>query len=1685
MAQKSTASSPSARQSASATPAPDSVEATTNTHHTSGSSTPVVQASMNDPDAAANSNGSQPMTKSNSASSDTAAATARDSALAAAVAAGDGASPYGTRSRNRTGTSRPNYAEDKDIDAEMFDYVPDKKEKEADVKRPSRQGNQPAASTTAATASSTSVSQESSRANGSARRSLAGTADESKTGSSPNGVKEAAVASSTADKAAGAGVAGGSNPQPQAAAQPTKKRKAAPSSASASQPQTPAASSSNGAVTARRSAAGTRGGSFADSNMLSFETSNSMLNRHGALVADDGTVLVPNDMVYLVCEPPGEPYYLGRIMEFLHASNDTTKPIDALRINWFYRPKDIGRKTNDTRLVFATMHSDISPLTSLRGKCHIQHKAEIPRMDEHRKTPDCFWYEKLYDRYIQKNYDLIPTTQIVNVPEKVKKVLDERWRFVIVEQGRGKEFTSAMKLCKRCGGYCASNDSVDCAVCKNTYHMNCVRPPLLKKPSRGFAWSCAACSRAQERKLEARHTPNMAAGELDDDEVFDDDDDEMQGVDTGRTSPVDDDDSHRHGTAEQIYQASLWPWRYLGMHCRPEDALDYDDRIYPRASTRVGPRHQAPVLPWPGQPVEYLKPLEFKKNGKKDTKSKEALAAYEAEKARREKLPKWVQDAPPGYVARGGDGDGEETAELLYRPPPKDDKKHTDAAMDAYLEKALALAPKLDLDPRSTNLRDAAVETYFSTGYDEKLALARLTLLDTAAIKDPYLTPAEVKRFEDAVGKFGSELGAITRHVKSRHYGTIVRFYYMWKKTKNGRQIWGNFANRKGKKEAKKAEAAASRLQDDIADDVDDSAFDADKAAEKKKAFICKFCHVKHSRQWRRAPNASSAPVTENGGKNSQKEKASQYIQALCRRCAELWRRYAIQWEDLEEVAKKVAQAGGKAWKKRQDEEVLKELLSANEMRAIYGTPEPPAVSAPPAATAQTTGEPPRKKLKGGIPDKDSDAAFSDSGPVVIKKEKKTVEKPAPPPVPEIPKPKTMPCAICSEVEPLGDQHLSCKECRLTVHRNCYGVVDGRPSGKWSCDMCANDKNPQVSIHYKCVLCPHDRTEHDFVDAPKPSTKKKTEKEKERERSEREQAQKAAEFYRKKQEDSGRPVNPREALKRTADNNWVHVTCAIWTPEVKFENPKALGPSEGIPSIPRARYDEVCKACNHKGGACVACHHCKAPVHVECARQHGYLLGFDITPVKGSRRDQHSIVTVNGESGAMSATVWCKEHAPTKTVVHRMHSIVNEQGLNALQLYAQTCKQADLTLTGTVRKANLIQTAAKIIPASVTPAMRRASTTTMPQNGAAHEKHSETAPTHQPGEKLCITCGVDVTPRWWPIRTSDERELINGHYGSLGTEAQKFIEQRKFQCHKCHKMGRKPNSHPPREPSPQREVAQAAQPPQPASGLVAPQLRSPPLPQADSTRSNMSYPWGATASVAAVPPAHASPTAPHPMTPTAPAVQAPSMVPMHHGAMGAAPPPPPSGVLSYGASRYPDWPARPPTQHGSPPRQINGGPPPLQQVSIGNLSSLRPPPMAMSTAPPMPPVIPNGNHHGLPIHNGLPPSPRRIDGHPPPLGHASPYGHGYHHQQPPTHGLPNGAPPPPPIRGPDSFAMGLMSHRPPYPPHGGVQGGRDVVHGRDPREMPGPLSAPNMHPAEQPPRAAGASTSPSLRNLLS
>ncbi|ATY58583.1 PHD finger and BAH domain (Snt2) [Cordyceps militaris] len=1521
-------------------------------------------------------------------------------AVADKDAGADGAVPYGTRSRNRNGNARINYAEDKDIEMDNYDYY-DKMQGEA-PKKPSRLVTM---TTTTANGGETSG-----RVAAGGRKPLTGSApgsDDSKMTAS----HAHTAATSNGQSSAGATAA--------SSAAASRKRKAVNGSAAqvVATAAATATTTTTGGQSARRVASANAAQSVATSiwpetNMLSFEDCESR-PQNGRLVADDGTVLEANDYVYLVCEPPGEPYYLGRIMEFLHAQNDPARPVDAVRINWFYRPKDIGRKVSDARLVIATMHSDISPLAALRGKCQIRHRVEIDDFEEYRKSPDCFWYEKLYDRYIQKHYDLIPTTHIINVPDKVKQVLDERWKFVLVEQGRGKELTSAVKSCKRCSGYCASNDSVDCAVCTFTYHMNCVRPPLLKKPSRGFAWSCGACSRAQERKLENRHT--VPDGE-DDEDPLDEDEEDAHDPNTTRTTPIDDEKVHHKGTAEQIYHASLWPYRYLGLHCKPEDALDLDDRIYPRASTRLGARNQATVLPWPGRPVEYVKPFEIKR-GKGGTKNKD----IQEEKAMRGKRP--------FHSALDSSPENDETS-----------TKH----VIAYMDKARETAKSHGLPKQCTNLQDVAIADLYRQNYNPDKALAMLAKTPMPDFKEPRLTAAEEKRWEEAISKYGSELFLVKKHVKTMSPGQVVRRYYSWKKSDRGKQIWGSYSGRKGKKQGRRAEAPVNKIADEVADNEDDSAFDTAKATEKKRTFVCLFCVATNSRQWRRAPGSMQGLL---GGdiKPTPKDKNNLPLVALCRRCAELWRRYAIRWEDIDEVTKKVTQ-NGKTYKRKQDEELLKELQAAQE----HGLMTPDRDSTPLSGTTSANGvEPPRKRLKVPI-DRDFDPATSDGGSVsgaglTKKKDKDTINEATP--KMELPQARKLPCAICSAMEPLGDQHVSCRECRLTVHRNCYGIVDNRTQGKWLCDMCTNDKNPQVSISYKCVLCPVEHTEHEFVEQPKLThhKKKMSPQDRERERLDVQQARKAVEHYRKHQEELNRPANPREPLKRTADNNWVHVTCAVWTPEVKFGNSKAMEPSEGIPSIPKLRYDEVCHACNQAGnGACIPCHHCRTTFHVECARQAGHLLAFDMTPIKSSRRDQHNIVTIHGESGTMSALLWCKDHIPSKIITHRMHDIVGDNGLTALQLYVHNFKQADLTLTGTVRKANLLTMAAKAGGAAF-PATHRASSTTAANGaplvaGLANGEHGNPATNAaEPGEKVCISCGVDVTLRWWPIDTNQERQLANGHYGAIGSEAQKFVEQRKFQCHKCKKLAKSPRPH------------------HTPATLSAPATLSTPAPLS-TPDSRPSFPTQAPSSM--------------------PSLRSPPPPP-RHWFPSARPSHPPSHAFSTPpSSRYEWFPnpiqhtstnRSPPTSHlnGSP---VNVPPPPI--------SALRPPP----TSGPPPPLGMGHRHSPSPMYsNSLPISPHSLRGPPPPpppppsayvpsyrglVGHPSP------------HGL-NGGPPLPPPR--DSFAHGLHPQRSQY---------RSSVHVSPSGPPPGPNGMPPHPPrdhmsARSDPRPDGASASPALRNLLS
>jgi hypothetical protein len=571
------------------------------------------------------------------------------------------------------------------------------------------------------------------------------------------------------------------------------------------------------------------------------------------------------------------------------------------------------------------------------------------------------------------------------------------------------------------------------------------------------------------------------------------------------------------------------------------------------------------------------------------------------------------------------------------------------------------------------------------------------------------------------------------------------------------------------------------------------------------------------------------------------------------------------------------------------------------------------------------------------------------------------------------------------------------------------------------------------------MLCPVTVTPQDFVDPPKVSHKKRTDKERERDRLEKEMAVKAVELYKKRQEELGRPVFPREPLKRTANNNWVHVTCAVWTPEVKFGNAKLLEPSEGIPLIPEARYSEVCTVCKTMQGACVHCHTCKTPVHVECAHKSDYVLGFDINPVKGSRKDHALLAEVNGDVGTMTAALWCKAHAPTKTIVHKMHEIDAASGHNALEIYTTNYKQADLTLTGTVRKATLVHQSkmASSISGTTPIALRRASTTTLAANGSKNgfadgANGSKSSDEENVKPTVCVTCGTTTSPKWWSYppgtekRENGDGNAVNGTVNGTSPKQQVALaaaalgehasgssaQSEEMQCHKCHFN---------------KVVKRAPSPPRPA----------PPRGDQISTQP-ISHP-----PVAQPPAAHYGPPQPTPQYPwSAPAYQQPNGHPDWQHRVSSA---------GTGAPLAP-YSARPSIfQHSQSPHTVNSLSPMSQQRQQPGPSILSP---QSHTGAPVPvPVHPvNGyattSPHQLYTYGPASQPPR------PPRAQYDPY-NGLVATRPaaPQH-LINGGPPPQAMGQPPPFTHGTAPYLANYPPP-------------VPRSAPGPEMTPLQHSQQQ------------------
>lgn len=157
-----------------------------------------------------------------------------------------------------------------------------------------------------------------------------------------------------------------------------------------------------------------------------------------------------------------------------------------------------GRPANDHRLLMAAIHSEVHPISWLRGKCYVQHREKIEYLNEWKKLPDHFHYTKFFDPYVKKEYEMIRTCSVNNskyrsyeehrnststgvspvsscciadlpstfflstVPERIKRVLVRRYEFLVTEKEMVPDLTDGFRTCHTCEEWASPQGSVRC-----------------------------------------------------------------------------------------------------------------------------------------------------------------------------------------------------------------------------------------------------------------------------------------------------------------------------------------------------------------------------------------------------------------------------------------------------------------------------------------------------------------------------------------------------------------------------------------------------------------------------------------------------------------------------------------------------------------------------------------------------------------------------------------------------------------------------------------------------------------------------------------------------------------------------------------------------------------------------------------------------------------------------------------------------------------------------------------------------------------------------------------------------------------------------------------------------------------------------------------------------------------------
>uniref|UniRef100_A0A8D0H5W6 Protein Jade-1 n=1 Tax=Sphenodon punctatus TaxID=8508 RepID=A0A8D0H5W6_SPHPU len=167
-------------------------------------------------------------------------------------------------------------------------------------------------------------------------------------------------------------------------------------------------------------------------------------------------------------------------------------------------------------------------------------------------------------------------------------------------------------------------------------------------------------------------------------------------------------------------------------------------------------------------------------------------------------------------------------------------------------------------------------------------------------------------------------------------------------------------------------------------------------------------------------------------------------------------------------------------------------------------------------------------------------------------------------------------CDVCQSPDGEdGNEMVFCDKCNICVHQACYGILNV-PEGSWLCRTFA------LGVQPKCLLCPK----------------------------------------------KGGAMKPTRS-----GTKWVHVSCALWIPEVSIGSPEKMEPITKVSHIPSSRWALVCSLCSEKVGASIQCSvkNCRTAFHVTCAFDRGL-----------------EMKTILAENDEVKFKSYCLKHSSTK-----------------------------------------------------------------------------------------------------------------------------------------------------------------------------------------------------------------------------------------------------------------------------------------------------------------------------------------------------------------------------------------------------------------------------------------------------